>query len=220
MHAIKLGDLKIVWFGHASLLIKGSKNIYIDPHVIPEKTEKADIILVTHEHFDHCNIENIKKLRGDATKVLGPPGVMKKLGFGSPINIDSVKTIEGVKLTGTDAYNTNKFKSPDNPFHPRGLGIGYLIEMNGKTIYHSGDTDNIPEISSLGHVDVALLPIGGTYTMTVEEAAEAAKTIKPTICIPMHFNSDKYGIEGINADPEEFKRLAEGVDVRILEPMV
>ncbi|MBI4174134.1 MAG: MBL fold metallo-hydrolase [Candidatus Aenigmarchaeota archaeon] len=218
MHSINIGP-EVIWFGHASFMIKGSKNIYIDPHVLPDKTEKADIILVTHEHFDHCNAENIKKLRGEA-KVLGPPGVMKKLGFGSPINIDSVKTIEGVKITGTDAYNTNKFRSPGSPFHPRGLGIGYLIEIGGKTIYHAGDTDNIPEMKNLGHVDIALLPIGGTYTMTVEEAAEAAKVIKPTISIPMHYNSDKYGIAGINADPEEFARLAKGVDVKILTPLV
>ena len=93
--------------------------------------------------------------------------------------------------------------------------------MNGKVIYHAGDTDNIPEMTSLGHVDAALLPVGGTYTMTITEAAEAARTIKPAMAIPMHYNSDKYGIAGIDADPQELARLLEGiVKVDILEPLV
>ncbi len=221
MNSIKLGDISIVWFGHASFLIENGKRIYIDPHVLPTEAEKADIILVTHEHFDHCNIENIRSLRDEHTKIFGPPGVMKKLGFGSPVNIDSTKQINSVKITGIDAYNINKFRSPGNPFHPRGLGIGYLIEIGNKIIYHSGDTDNIPEMASLGHVDAALLPIGGTYTMTVQEAAEAAKIIKPATAIPMHYNSDKYGISGINADPEELKKLLAGkpIQVVVLQPM-
>lgn len=219
MNLIKLGGITVTWFGHASFLIEGEKRIYIDPHVLPDKTEKADMVLVTHEHFDHCNVENIKKLRGEHTKVLGPPGVMKKLGFGSPMNIDKVTNIDGVRITGIDAYNINKFRSPDNPFHPRGLGLGYLIEIDGKRIYHSGDTDNIPEMASLGDIDLALLPIGGTYTMTIEEAAVAAKIIKAEITVPMHYNSDKYGITGINVNPEEFGKLLEGkVNVEILEP--
>ena len=221
MNSIKIGDVSITWFGHASFLIEGEKRICIDPHVLPDETEKSDVVLVTHEHFDHCNIENIKKLKGEHTKVFGPPSVMKKIGFGSPMNIDKVTNVDGIKITGIDAYNINKFRSPDNPFHPRGLGLGYLIEINGKKIYHAGDTDKIPEMASLGHVDVALLPIGGTYTMTIEEAAEAAKIIKPIMAIPMHYNSDKYGIAGIQADPEEFAKLLEGkIDVQILEPLV
>lgn len=222
MNSIKIGDVLITWFGHTSFMIESGKRIYIDPHVLPDSAEKADIVLVTHEHFDHCNVDNIKRLRGEQTKVLGPPGVMKKLGFGSPMNIDKVTSIGGVKITGIDAYNINKFRSPGNPFHPRGLGIGYLIEMDRKAIYHAGDTDNIPEMTSLGDVDIALLPIGGTYTMTVDEAAEAAKVIKPKICVPMHYNSDKYGISGINADPEEFAKLleSENIEVRVLEPLV
>lgn len=221
MNSIKIDGITVTWFGHASCMIESDRRIYIDPHVLPQQTEKADIVLVTHEHFDHCNVDNIKRLRGEGTKVLGPPSVMKKLGFGSPMNIDKVTSIDGIKITGTDAYNINKFRSPDNPFHPRGLGIGYLIEINGKTLYHAGDTDNIPEMASLGHVDIALLPIGGTYTMTVAEAVEAALRIKPDIAVPMHYNSDKYGIEGIHADPQDFANLLEGkVNIQILEPLV
>ncbi|KHO47414.1 MAG: hypothetical protein QT00_C0002G0066 [archaeon GW2011_AR5] len=223
MHSIKLGDITLTWFGHASFMLEIHglhTRIYIDPHVLPESVEEADIVLVTHEHFDHCNVENIKKLRGAGTKVLGPPSVMKKLGFGSPMNIDKITNINGIKITGTDAYNINKFRSPDNPFHPRGLGIGYLIETGGNVIYHAGDTDNIPEMASLGRVDIALLPIGGTYTMTIQEAAEAAKIIKPATAIPMHYNSDKYGISGINANPEEFAKLIPQIKVQILEPLV
>jgi L-ascorbate metabolism protein UlaG (beta-lactamase superfamily) len=216
MHEIKLGDVSVVWFGHASFMISSDRKIYIDPFVLPPNPDKADIVLVTHEHFDHCDVNNTNKLRGDDTKVFGSGGSVKKLGFGSPLNVGNRAEHSGIRIAAVEAYNINK------KFHPRGLGIGFVVEIDGKKIYHAGDTDNIPEMALLKGIDLALLPVGGMYTMTTREAAEAAKVIKPKFLIPMHYNSDKYGVSGVNADPAEIAKLlvGKGIAVNILAPMV
>lgn len=221
MNLIKLGDITVTWFGHASFMITdGKMNIYIDPYVLPSSPEKADLILVTHEHFDHFDAGKIKKL--GTKEVAGPAGVIEKLGFGIKVKSSDDKKFGHIRVRPAEAYNVNKFRSPGQLFHPRGLGVGYIIEIGGKSIYHAGDTDNIPEMASLGSVDAALLPIGGTYTMTMQEASEAAKIIKSKVLVPMHYNSDKYGVSGINADPNELKKLLAGraTEVVVLQPMV
>ncbi len=223
MHEIKLGEISVIWFGHASFMITdGEKKIYIDPYVLPSETAMADIVLITHEHFDHFDAGKIKKLSNDDTKIVGPHGVAGKLGFGIGTKADQQNAFDHVKIKSVEAYNVNKFHSPGNPFHPRGLGVGYVVEINNINIYHAGDTDNIKEMSSLENIDIALLPIGGTYTMTVSEAAEAATAFKPRFLIPMHYNSDKYGVTGINTNPTELARLlaGKGIVVNVLEPMV
>ncbi len=223
MHEIKLGEISVVWFGHASFLITdGERRIYVDPFVLPERTEKADIILVTHDHFDHFNPAKINILKDKTTKVIGPFGVVSKLGFGIETKAGSKHSFGNIKIKSVEAYNNNKFRAPGQPFHPRGLGVGYVIEINDMDIYHAGDTDDIKEMSMLESMDVALLPIGGTYTMTVHEAASAALTFKPRFLAPMHYNSEKYGISGIDADPEELARMlaGKGIVVNVLEPLM
>jgi L-ascorbate metabolism protein UlaG (beta-lactamase superfamily) len=219
MHEVKLNDVAVTWFGHASFLItNGGTRVYVDPFVLPNNAEKADIILISHDHFDHCYANNINKLRSDKTKILGAISSVKKLGFGAPMTVDKHMEHNGVKITAVEAYNISK------PFHPRGLGIGFVIEMASKKIYHAGDTDNIPEMAELQkmNIDIALLPIGGHYTMNAAEAAEAAKSIRPKFLVPMHYNSDKYGVTGINADPIEVAKLliGKGIVVNIITPMV
>jgi L-ascorbate metabolism protein UlaG (beta-lactamase superfamily) len=179
--------LSIKWLGHASFQIEaGGKTIYIDPYE-GEYEEKADIILVTHSHDDHCDLFKIKKVRRDDTVIIAPRECASKIGG----NVETLKpgkekAIGGVTIKAVEAYNYKRFRSPGNPFHPKGYGVGYLLKVEGQTIYHAGDTDFIPEMRQLGRVDVALLPSGGTYTMDNLEAAEAAITINPKIAVPMH----------------------------------
>ncbi len=221
MHEVKLDNISVLWYGHASFRItNGKKIINIDPYVLPNSIDKADIVLVTHDHFDHCDANNTSRLRKDGTSVFGAASAVRKLGFGSAMSVGKKITIDDIAIEAVEAYNTNKFRAPGQPFHPRGLGVGFVIETGGKRIYHAGDTDNIKEMASLKNIDLALLPIGGTYTMTVDEAAEAAKIIKPQLLAPMHYNSDKYGVSGINANPLEFQMLlGKGIGI-VLEPLV
>lgn len=193
--------LTLRWLGHAGFRIKtGEKNIYIDPHE-GECSEKADLLLITHSHFDHCNESKIKDVRTANTMVIAPKDVASKIGGNVKIlRSGEEASFDGVRIKAVDAYNTKRFRSPGNPFHPKSFGVGYLIMAEDKVIYHAGDTDFIPEMGQLGQVDVALLPTGGTYTMDNADAAEAVFTVKPEVAIPMH---------RWDTDPTELKKKIE-----------
>ncbi len=192
----------IKWLGHASFQIKAEgKIIYIDPYD-GEYSEKADLILVSHSHSDHCDTSKIEKARKASTVIVAPKECVSKIG-GSIEETEAGKetTVDNIRIKAVEAYNYKRFRSRGNPFHPKGSGVGYLITAQHKTIYHAGDTDFIPEMKKLGHVDVALIPSGGTYTMDNPEAAEAALAINPNVVIPMHRWDTR---------PEEFKKIVEG----------
>jgi L-ascorbate metabolism protein UlaG (beta-lactamase superfamily) len=191
----------IKWLGHASFQLKADGLIiYIDPYR-GEYKEKADLILVTHSHGDHCSVAKIKSARGAGTVVFAPEDCVRKIkGSVKTLKAGEETTVGDIKVRVVEAYNVKRFRSPGNPFHPKGFGVGYLITAFGKTVYHAGDTDVIPEMKKLGYVDVALLPSGGTYTMDNPEAAEAALIIKPAVVIPMHRWDTK---------PDEFKKKVE-----------
>jgi L-ascorbate metabolism protein UlaG (beta-lactamase superfamily) len=189
--------ISIKWLGHASFQIDGEgKTIYVDPYE-GKYSDKADLILVSHSHSDHCDLSKIEKIRKADTVIVAPKDCGSKIS-GSVEKVEAGKktTVNNIRIKAVEAYNCKRFRSPGNPFHPKGSGVGYLITVEGKTIYHAGDTDFIPEMKKLGHVDVALLPSGGTYTMNNSEAAEAAVAINPKIVIPMH---------RWETNPEEFK---------------
>ena len=198
---------KIVWFGHASIRLEGEKIVYIDPWQLPRGQPPADLILVTHSHYDHCSSEDVAALRKKETVIIAPPDCVGKLppGF-RKIAPGRTETVGSVIVTAVPAYNRDK------PFHPRGQGwVGYIVEMGGERIYQAGDTDYIPEMDEL-KADVALVPVGGTYTMTAEEAAEAINQMKPKLAIPIHYGE----VAGSRDDAERFKKLCR-VPVEILK---
>ncbi len=218
---MKLGDVEIKWLGHSGFQIKNSKIIYIDPYNIKEGLEKADVILITHSHYDHCSFPDLQKIIQEGTKVFVTADSQSKVArFTVPILIEVVEPGQEINL-GDIKINTVPAYNVDKHFHPKEEEwVGFVIKMNNIVIYHSGDTDIIPEMQRLtgfkhpGKEFVALLPVGGRYTMTAEEAAEAAKIIKPTLAIPMHYGS----LVGTEEDAKEFKELCgeAGIKVEIL----
>ena len=191
---IRMG-VTIRWLGHASFQIKtDERTVYLDLYRskkqierVPDKLEPASVVLVTHSHNDHCFPDGINEVRTDDTIVVAPKDCGDKLGY----SFESLKpgeksTFHDVEVKAVHAYNVKRFRAPGNPYHPKGFGVGYIVKLEGKIIYFAGDTDVIPEMNELGHVDVALLPCGDTYTMDNIDAAEATKMIKPKVVIPMH----------------------------------
>jgi len=176
-----------MWLGHASFAIKaGGKIIYIDPHE-GEHNQKADLILVSHSHTDHCDPLKISRIRKDNTLVIAPADCASKIGG----DVKSLRpgqkvSVEEITVKAVEAYNYKRFRSPDTPFHPKGLGVGYLVRIGDRTLYHAADTDFIPEMANVKDVYLALLPCGGTFTMDTAEAVEATLAIKPKYVIPMH----------------------------------
>ncbi|MGB9708198.1 MAG: MBL fold metallo-hydrolase [Candidatus Pacearchaeota archaeon] len=219
---MKIGSVEIEWLGHAAFKIKFQELlIYIDPYQI-HSAEKADIILITHSHYDHCSQQDIERLAKDGTIIIATPDCQSNLArLKQKIEIaliepDKEITIKNSKIKAIEAYNNNK------KFHAKSEGwVGYIIQCNDTIIYHAGDTDLIKEMSKLtgygkkGNYFIALLPIGGTYTMNAEEAAEAASIIKPTLAIPMHYGT----IIGSRSDAEHFLKLCEekSINAKILE---
>jgi L-ascorbate metabolism protein UlaG (beta-lactamase superfamily) len=193
--------ISVKWLGHASFEIKADeKTVYIDPYEGDYK-DKADLILVSHSHDDHCDLSKIKKIRKEGTVVVAPADCVSKTGG----NVKTLKpgekvSVGGIMVEAVAAYNYKRFRSPGKPFHPKDFGVGYLITIGNKTIYHAGDTDFIPEMRNLRNIHLALLPSGGTYTMDNPEAAEAALAFKPELVIPMH---------RWNTNPSEFKKEVE-----------
>ncbi len=219
---MNIGDIELKWLGHSGFLIKNSNVIYIDPYIIKEDSEKADLILITHSHYDHCSVADLSKIVKEGTKIVITADCQSKITrFDVPIKIEIIEpgqeiVFGSVKISAIPAYNTDK------SFHPKEENwIGYLIKTEGVIIYHAGDTDVIPEMEKLtgykqqGKQFVALLPVGGRFTMTPEEAAEAANIIKPDIAIPMHYGS----VVGNEEDAKEFVEMCkeEGIDAEIME---
>lgn len=205
--------ISVRWLGHASFMVKAEgRTIYIDPHE-GEYSEKADLILITHSHHDHCDPSKINMVRKDDTTIIAPADCAPKIGG----TVKSLKPREkamvgNIAVEATEAYNYKRFRSPGTPYHPKGLGVGYLIIAEGKTVYHAGDTDFIPEMKQLGKIDLALLPSGGTYTMDNPEAVEATLAIKPEVVVPMHCR---------DTNPTEFKKGVEAksrIKVLTLKP--
>ncbi len=197
------------WYGHASFAIESDKIIYIDPWRIPDSAPKADLILVTHSHSDHFSPNDINLLKKEGTTLIcSADCVSKAAGDVRGLTPGEEIEVQGIKIKAVPSYN------PSKSFHPRNnKWIGFIVTVNGVSVYHAGDTDFIPEMRDLGPIHIALLPVGGHYTMNAEQAAKAANTIKADISIPMHYGA---GVVGSAEDAQKFKDLCQG-EVRILK---
>ena len=189
---------------HSSIRINKEKTIYIDPFKINKNYNDADIIFITHDHYDHYSEEDIDKVINENTTIIIPDELLTKL-LRKGINKNAIITVEpnekyvvqGIKFETIPAYNTNK------TFHPKKNGwVGYIIIINGIRYYIAGDTD-ITEENKQVKCDVAFVPVGGTYTMDFKEAASLINEIKPKIAIPIHYGS----IVGTEQDAIDFIRL-------------
>lgn len=190
---------KISWLGHSSVKIGGDKIIYIDPWKLKDG-EKADIILVSHSHGDHLSPEDIKKISKEDTVIITTPDCVSQLsGDVRAVKPGDEVIVSGITIEAVASYNKDKV------FHPKANNwIGFVVTVGGKRIYYCGDTDLIPEMENI-KADIVIAPVGGTYTMTAEEAAEAVNLMKPEVAIPIHYDD----IVGSIEDAKKFKELCE-----------
>jgi L-ascorbate metabolism protein UlaG (beta-lactamase superfamily) len=207
MERVKMMLKKIHWLGHDCFRIDAENVIYFDPLELRQGSAPADIIFITHEHFDHCSPEDVAKIQKKGTVIVTTADCAKKLsGETKIIKLGDTITVKGVRIEAVPAYNIDK------KFHPKDKGwVGYVITVDGTRIYHAGDTDFIPEMKTI-RTDIAFIPVSGTYVMTADEAAEATEAIKPQVAIPMHYGS----IVGSDKDAAAFKQKCT-VPVEILK---
>ena len=200
--------VKITWLGHASFKVEEKSRVYIDPWKIKE-TDKADLVLITHSHYDHLSPEDVEKIQGERTSIVVPyDGVGKLRGNVRGIAPGESISVNDVNIQAVPAYNVGK------SYHPKGnKWVGYIVEIGGISIYHAGDTDFIPEMKEINPY-VALLPIGGTYTMGVDDALRAVESLNPHIVIPMHYGD----IVGSINDARRFAESCKKAEVKILSP--
>lgn len=210
MHVTALGGF--TWYRQASIRwTVDDRIVHVDPWGVTDPAP-ADLVLITHAHFDHCSPEDIQRVRGATTKVVAPRDVARELD-GDVIAVapgDDLH-VAGVHVTAVPAYNVVAGRED---FHPqRNRWVGYVLEAGGMTWFHAGDTDHLPEHEAL-RVDAAFLPIGGTYTMDAEQAGALARAMRPGVAVPMHFGF----VVGEPTDAERFRRAAAPVAVEVLEP--
>lgn len=194
----------LVWLGHDGFLLKNEgRNIYIDPFRISDGLPAADLILITHDHHDHCSPGDLSKIQQASTVIVTESQAATKLvGNIRIMEPGESLELEGVTIEAVPSYNINK------QFHPQGnRWLGFVVDVNGVRVYHAGDTDYIPEMEDV-RADIALLPVSGIYVMTATEAVESALVIKPQIAVPMHYDA-------VVGTVDDARRFAEGLAGRI-----
>ena len=199
---------RLHWLGHASFRLDGPPTIYLDPWRLKGRLPQADVILISHDHHDHCSPDDVKRISGPGTVIVANATAAKKLrGDVRALRPGERTTVGEVEIEAVPAYNVVK------SYHPRQAGhVGFIVTVGGERLYFAGDTDRIPEMVDIT-CDVALLPVGGNYTMDAAEAAAAAADIEPRVAVPMHWGA---GVAGTRDDAERFRSLYDG-QVAILE---
>ncbi|MCR4280417.1 MAG: MBL fold metallo-hydrolase [Candidatus Komeilibacteria bacterium] len=216
---IKYQNLVIEKFNHDTIMVKGDKVIYFDPFQINMiNMPRADIVFITHHHQDHCSADDLEKIIKNDTWLVAPPScgpILSRFQQDKQwLKPGESGELVGVKIDAVPAYNIDKFRSPGQLFHPKEEGgLGYVIEIDGVKLYFAGDTDNIAELKELEPVDIAFLPVSGTYVMTAKEAADATEVIRSDIFIPMHYGA----IVGDKSQAEQFQSMVKNAEVRILD---
>jgi L-ascorbate metabolism protein UlaG (beta-lactamase superfamily) len=187
------GELEITFIGHGTLkFLFQDKVIHVDPwsdladyNQLPE----ADIILLTHEHYDHLDLNAISSTKKKDTSIVLTEACSETIDGGLVLKNGDIKTVKGIKIEAVPAYNVKHKRDNGQPFHPKGMGNGYIINFVDFRVYVAGDTEDIPEMKEIKDIDIAFLPMNLPYTMTPEMVADAAKIIRPKILYPYHYGN-------------------------------
>lgn len=196
------GDLTITFIGHGTLMMEfNGKVIHIDPvsnYADYSALPKADLVLITHDHGDHLDVNAIDKIKKANTQVVVSKSCAEKYAKGKVNKNGESAFMEGIELEAVLAYNIKNKRGDGSPFHPKGAGNGYVLHFGGKKVYVAGDTENIPEMAELKNIDIAFLPMNLPYTMTPEMVAEAVHLFHPKVLYPYHFgNTDTNKLHGL-----------------------
>jgi L-ascorbate metabolism protein UlaG (beta-lactamase superfamily) len=205
---------RFTWFKQAAFRWEGDGlTVYIDPWGIRDDDPPADVVFITHAHFDHFSPEDLERVRKEGTRFLAPHDVARELsGEVTPVAPGDSLEVRGIRVQVVPAYNVVEERLE---FHPKAnRWVGYVLELAGATYYHAGDTDHAPELSEV-RADVAFLPIGGTYTMDPVEAGGLARAISPQLAVPIHYGF----VVGSPSDADRFREAADPVKVEALTPV-
>jgi len=201
------GKLEITFIAHGTLMMEfNGKVIHIDPvsmYADYTKMPKADLVLITHEHGDHLNAQAIDAVKKEGTEIVLTPVCNEKYKGTAILKNGESGVFSGIKVDAVPAYNIKNEREPGKPFHPKGTGNGYVLYFGDTEVYVAGDTENIPEMTQLKHIDIAFLPMNLPYTMTPKMVADAAKMFKPKVLYPYHFGE---------TNTDELLKLMKGED--------
>ena len=207
------GPLDLTFLGHGTLMLTFKDTVlHIDPYSTVADyaaLPRADLILLTHDHADHLDEKALALVRTPATDMILPPVCADRVQGGLILKNGETRTVRGITVTAVPAYNLVHHRDNGEPFHPRGVGNGYLLDFGDTRLYVAGDTENTPEMAALKDVDIAFLPMNLPYTMTPEMVADAARSLRPRLLYPYHYG---------DTDPQrlvELLRDQKDIEVRI-----